>query len=47
MAALPTAQNTLTYATNYNVGKVLARDTAFTSTLLAVPIIAVIVWLLY
>ncbi len=47
MAALPTAQNTYNYATQYGVGQTLARDTAFTSTLLSVPVVATIVALLY
>ncbi|KAB1644445.1 AEC family transporter [Pseudoclavibacter sp. CFCC 14310] len=47
MAALPTAQNTYNYATTYGVGQTLARDTAFTSTLISVPVVAGIVALLY
>lgn len=46
IAALPTAQNVLVYATRYRRGQVIARDTALISTLGSVPVIAVIALLL-
>ncbi len=46
IAALPTAQNVLVYATRYRRGQVLARDTALLTTLVSIPVIAVIAWLL-
>ncbi|MGB3699089.1 MAG: AEC family transporter [Gordonia sp. (in: high G+C Gram-positive bacteria)] len=42
IAALPTAQNVLVYATRYQRGEVLARDSALITTLLAIPVIALI-----
>ncbi|ALG83870.1 AEC family transporter [Gordonia phthalatica] len=41
IAALPTAQNVLVYATRYQRGEVLARDSALVTTLLSIPVIAV------
>ena len=40
IAALPTAQNVLVYATRYQRGEVLARDSALVTTLLSIPVIA-------
>ena len=46
IAALPTAQNVFTFAMRYNRGVILARDTIFVATLLSVPVILAITWLL-
>ena len=46
VAALPTAQNVFTYAQRYRTGEVLARDTGVVSTVLSVPVMTGIVWLL-
>jgi malonate transporter and related proteins len=46
IAALPTAQNVFTLAMRYDRGVLLARDTIFVATLLSVPVILVITWLL-
>jgi len=46
IAALPTAQNVFTVAVRYNTGVVLARDTIFLTTVLAVPALIVIAALL-
>ena len=46
IAALPTAQNVFTLAMRYDRGVILARDTIFVATLLSVPVILVITWLL-
>jgi malonate transporter len=46
VAALPTAQNVFTHAVRYDTGIIVARDSIFISTLLAVPALAVIVALL-
>ena len=42
MAALPTAQNVLVYATQYGRGQALARDAGVVTTALAVPALLVI-----
>jgi malonate transporter len=42
MAALPTAQNVLVYATQYGRGQALARDAGVMTTTLAVPALLVI-----
>jgi malonate transporter len=42
MAALPTAQNVLVYATQYGHGQALARDAGVVTTALAVPALLVI-----
>lgn len=42
MAALPTAQNVLVYATTYGRGQALARDAGIVTTVLAVPALLVI-----
>lgn len=46
IAALPTAQNVFTFAMRYDRGVILARDTIFVTTLLSVPVILAITWLL-
>jgi malonate transporter and related proteins len=46
IAALPTAQNVFTFAMRYNRGVIMARDTIFVATLLSVPVILAITWLL-
>jgi malonate transporter len=46
IAALPTAQNVFTFALFYDRGVILARDTIFVATLLSVPVILTITWLL-
>lgn len=46
IAALPSAQNVFTIAVRYNTGIVLARDTIFLTTVLAVPALIVIAALL-
>lgn len=46
IAALPTAQNVLVYATRYRRGQILARDTALLTTLTSIPTIMVIALLL-
>jgi malonate transporter and related proteins len=46
IAALPTAQNVFTLAMRYDRGVILARDTIFVATLLSVPVILCITWLL-
>jgi malonate transporter and related proteins len=46
IAALPTAQNVFTFAVRYDRGVLLARDTIFVTTLLSVPAILIITWLL-
>jgi malonate transporter len=42
MAALPTAQNVLVYATQYGRGQALARDAGVLTTVLAVPTLLII-----
>lgn len=42
LAALPTAQNVLTYASRYDVGVVLARDAGLVTTVGAVPVLLTI-----
>jgi malonate transporter len=42
MAALPTAQNVLVYATQYRRGQALARDAGIVTTILAVPLLLII-----
>jgi malonate transporter len=46
LAALPTAQNIFNYASRYDTGVVLARDTVLATTLASVPVIVVIAALL-
>ncbi|MFM9379307.1 AEC family transporter [Gordonia sp. VNK21] len=42
IAALPTAQNVLVYATRYRRGEIIARDSALITTIAAIPVIAII-----
>jgi hypothetical protein len=46
IAALPTAQNVFTFAMRYGHGVVLTRDAIFFSTVLSLPVILGITWLL-
>lgn len=46
LAALPTAQNVFNYAQRYRTAEVIARDTVLLSTLLSLPVLVVIAWLL-
>jgi len=46
IGALPTAQNVFTFAMRYDRGVLLARDAIFVATLLSVPVIIAITWLL-
>jgi len=46
IAALPTAQNVFVFAMRYDRGVILARDTIFVATVLSVPVILAITWLL-
>lgn len=46
IAALPTAQNVLVYATRYGRGEILARDSALVTTLASIPVIAALAWAL-
>lgn len=46
VAALPTAQNVFVYASRYQRGTVLARDTALVTTLASIPTIALVAALL-
>ena len=46
IGALPTAQNVFTFAMRYDRGVILARDTIFVATLLSVPVILIVTWLL-
>lgn len=45
MAALPTAQNMYQYALRYNTGEIIARDVIFITTLVSLPVMLVIAWL--
>ncbi|MEE6281976.1 AEC family transporter [Georgenia sp. MJ170] len=47
MAALPTAQNVFVFASRYERGVTLARDTIFVSTIASVPVITIITALLH
>ncbi|WP_206488238.1 AEC family transporter [Rhodococcus sp. KRD162] len=42
ISALPTAQNVFVFASRYQRGVVLARDTAFVTTLVSIPVIALV-----
>jgi malonate transporter and related proteins len=46
IAALPTAQNVFTFAMRYDRGVLLARDVIFATTVLSVPVIVGVTWLL-
>jgi len=45
LAALPTAQNVFNYASRYQQGTALARDTVLITSIAAVPALLVIAWL--
>ncbi|MBZ8177651.1 AEC family transporter [Corynebacterium poyangense] len=45
LAALPTAQNVYNYAATYQKGIIVARDTVFLTTFLALPVMLLIAWL--
>ncbi len=46
LAALPTAQNVFNYAQRYRTAEVVARDAVLLTTLLSLPVLMVIAWLL-
>ena len=46
LVALPTAQNVFNYAQRYRTGEVIARDTVLLTTLLSLPVLVLIAWLL-
>jgi malonate transporter and related proteins len=46
LAALPSAQNVFNYAQRYERGVTLARDVVFVTTVLSMPVLLVIAWLL-
>ncbi|MER2222698.1 MAG: AEC family transporter, partial [Rhodococcus sp. (in: high G+C Gram-positive bacteria)] len=46
VSTLPTAQNVFIYASRYRRGMVLARDSAFVTTLASIPAIALVTALL-
>lgn len=46
LGALPTAQNVFNFASRYQRGEVLARDTVLVTTIAAIPALLVIAWLL-
>lgn len=46
IAALPTAQSVLVYATKYQRGQILSRDAALITTIAAIPALVIIAWLL-
>lgn len=46
LASLPSAQNVFVYAQRYDRGVTLARDAVFLSTVLAVPLLLLVAWLL-
>lgn len=46
IAALPTAQNVYNYAATYRRSETMVRDTVFLTTFAALPVIALISWLL-
>ncbi|RMB76778.1 AEC family transporter [Rhodococcus sp. SBT000017] len=46
VSALPTAQNVFVFASRYQRGVVLARDTAFVTTLVSIPVIALVTFFL-
>ena len=47
MASLPTAQNAFNYAAQYRLSPERIRDTVLTTTLLAVPALMIVAWLLH
>lgn len=46
ISSLPTAQNVFVFANRYNRGVVMARDTAFVTTIISIPVIALVTALL-
>jgi predicted permease len=46
LAALPTAQNVFNFASRYERGEVLARDTVLLTSVAAIPALIIIAWLL-
>ncbi len=46
LAALPTAQNVFNFASRYQRGETIARDTVLVTTIASVPALLVIAWLL-
>jgi len=46
LAALPSAQNVFNYAQRYERGVIIARDTVFITTVLCIPVLFVVAWLL-
>lgn len=46
VSALPTAQNVFVFASRYRRAEVLARDTAFVTTLVSIPVIAIVTFVL-
>ncbi|NKX52156.1 AEC family transporter, partial [Arthrobacter deserti] len=46
LAALPTAQNVFVSAARYERGLVIAKDTVLLTTIVAVPAMMVLAWLL-
>ena len=46
MASLPTAQNVFMFASRYDKGIILARDSVLMSSVLAVPVLLAVSWLL-
>lgn len=46
LASLPTAQNVFVAASRYNTGLIVARDTVFITTILAIPAMIIVAGLL-
>jgi malonate transporter and related proteins len=46
LATLPSAQNVFNYAQRYERGEIIARDTVLITTVLCVPVLLVVAWLL-
>jgi predicted permease len=46
LGALPTAQNVFNFASRYQRGEALARDTVLVTTIAAIPALLIIAWLL-
>jgi len=47
MGALPTAQNMYQYALRYQTGQVVARDVILLTTILSLPVMLLVAWLLH
>lgn len=47
MGALPTAQNMYQYALRYQTGQIVARDVILLTTILSLPVMLLIAWLLH